>query len=149
MAMTEQSELTTLDKKLARVKAAKAAKPKKQGRPRKAVLQQNHGGGCFPRKVDRDELYAFLWRKADSSHRVRIHVSNLASALGVAPHTVSVIITKFCEDGRLLLVRREKSAIGVYQVTDPDTWNPKKPSTWTDGRKIREASSGPREIKWG
>jgi hypothetical protein len=102
-------------------------------------------GSSFPSKVDRDALHAYLWSKRDTRDRATIHMSKLAEALGVSGHTISDIMKKFCEEGRLTKVGNQACGVGVYRVADPAKYEPTKKKTWAaDGKSV-----GTRKLLWG
>jgi len=77
-----------------------------------------------PDKVNRDALHAYFWRKANRRHQLSISIRELADDLGVNERHMGRIMEEMVDDGRLKKVRNGKNNVGVFSISDPDTWEP-------------------------
>lgn len=66
-------------------------------------------------------LHVLLWQRRDAAGGVRVVQKQLAAELGVSKFSMSRILKRMADDGRLIpLVGSGGSA--TYEVVDPEVW---------------------------
>lgn len=71
----------------------------------------------FP--IDLDVLQARLWERTDRLGRIKLTQSDLAAELGITKYTMSRVITKMIDDGRIRQISNRGNNAGRFIVTDP------------------------------
>ena len=76
--------------------------------------------------LDLDALHRHFWRlrDPDDRDRCRIHMRELGDALGIQREHVGRALHTMRDQGRIRLIKRT-----VYQISDPTTWERRRPST--------------------
>lgn len=82
----------------------------------------SNGSNQFGPKIDRDALHQLLWERTDSFGRIKFEQKKLAEELGRQRNNLNRIIKEMKADGRLKVIKKFKSGIGVYHVMDPQKW---------------------------
>jgi DNA-binding MarR family transcriptional regulator len=77
-----------------------------------------------PIKLDRDALHAYLYKRTDHMGRVQIKITDLAGDLGIRRDHLGRIIKEMVNDGRMKKTSSTFHNVGIYTITDPDTWAP-------------------------
>lgn len=72
--------------------------------------------------VDVNAFHAILWEEKDRLGRVKLVQSERAVALGVTKFTMSRIVAKMVQDGRIRQISRKKHLMGHFVVMDPADW---------------------------
>lgn len=75
-----------------------------------------------PIKVNRDALHRYFWRKANRRHHLSISVKEIAEQLGVNERHMGRIMNEMEETGRVKKLRPGPHNVGVFAISDPDTW---------------------------
>lgn len=83
--------------------------------------------------VDYEALHRYWWRRADRRGRVAIRQRQLCQDLDIHRETMRRVVEDMTYDGRIRF-DYTKGRISIYQIADPDLWDPKDPSTYVEAR---------------
>lgn len=72
--------------------------------------------------VDIDALHAFLFKQADRRGRLKLRQSKLAGELGITKFTMSRVVSKMIDDGRMRQITTSEYARGYFHIEDPEVW---------------------------
>lgn len=76
-----------------------------------------------------DALHRYLWRLGDERNRFPMKNADLAEALGVCYDLARDALAAMCDQGRIRPVAWRAIKIRIYQVCDPELYNPEDPMT--------------------
>lgn len=74
-------------------------------------------------QIDRDAIHRVLYRRADSHHRLRLHVPSLADELGVSYFNFTIVIREMAAQGRLKRIGGKDNGTKTYVVEDPGVFS--------------------------
>lgn len=69
--------------------------------------------------IDIDALHAYLYRKSDRLHRIRIVQRQLAEELGITYFAVNRILAKMVQQDRIKKMSSDVKNVWTYVVEDP------------------------------
>lgn len=71
----------------------------------------------FP--IDLNAFHIDLWTRSDRMGRVKLVQKEWAETLGITKFTMSRVMTRMVDDGRIRKVSKKKYLDGMFVVTDP------------------------------
>lgn len=72
--------------------------------------------------IDDSLVHEYLWKRSDRRGVVRIEPSLLMKFLGVNKYTVSRLVARMVEDGRIEQVTKRRYRVGLFRVVDPEEY---------------------------
>ena len=76
----------------------------------------------MPPRVDVDGLHLILWQMRQSNGAVRLNQQDFADTIYVTKHTLSRLVARMADEGRLELVSGSRANTKTYIVADPSQW---------------------------
>lgn len=73
-------------------------------------------------RADRDEIHRKLWEARDRRDLVQIHQGRFAAHLGLTGPHLCRILKEFESVGRVKKIGARYRNVGVYQISDPETY---------------------------
>jgi hypothetical protein len=80
-------------------------------------------------KIHHQSLHEYFWRESDARHRLDISVKELSAWLGIDYGKTNEHLITMRSHGRLRKVGHRGGPTGIYEIADPDRWDPRDPST--------------------
>jgi len=73
------------------------------------------------RKLDREILHEYLWRRAKDSHQhlTEVYQTEVAHEFRVTNATMSLAMTDLSQEGRIKKIKAKKNNVGIYCIKDP------------------------------
>jgi DNA-binding MarR family transcriptional regulator len=71
-------------------------------------------------RIDRDALHRYLYRRADSHHRLKTPAKTLAEELGLNYENFTTILHRMADEGRLRRLSGAPNRTKVYLVAPPE-----------------------------
>ncbi len=77
-------------------------------------------------RLDKNAVHRELWAEAvkNRKHWVTIHQRKFAAHLGIRNTWLCIVLAEFAEEGRIRRVANKHRNVGVYEIADPDEWDP-------------------------
>lgn len=72
--------------------------------------------------IDVDAVHAYLFSKTDRLGRVKIRQKELGEHLGHAKFTISRLVARLEDEGRIRKISSGKKAVGMFIVEEPEVW---------------------------
>lgn len=72
--------------------------------------------------IDDNLVHEYLWKRSDRRGVVRIEPSALMKYLGVNKYTVSRLVARMVEDGRMEQVTKRRYRVGLFRMVDPEEY---------------------------
>jgi hypothetical protein len=79
--------------------------------------------------LNHDALHRHFWRRRDDRDRLPINIGLLADSLGVCYDIANEVVLAMVAEGRIRPVAWKKVRIRVYQISDPQQWSARRPTT--------------------
>lgn len=70
--------------------------------------------------IDDNLVHEYLWKRSDRRGVVRIEPTVLMKFLGVNKYTVSRLIARMVEAGRMEQVTKRRYRVGLFRLADPE-----------------------------
>ena len=85
--------------------------------------------------INHDGLHRYLWRRTDDRNRIMFQIGEVAAKVGCCYRLINDNLLAMREQGRLRVVDCKCGKRYVYEVADPETWDPQDPETWARPRR--------------
>lgn len=72
--------------------------------------------------IDDNVVHEFLWKRSDRRGVVRVEPESLMKFLGVNKYTVSRLVSRMVDDGRISQVTKRRYRVGLFRVVDPEEY---------------------------
>lgn len=95
-------------------------------RPRKPQPKQTRE---MRRTKRHHSVHKLLWERRDGRNRIALDIGDLAANLGIHYDTANALVIEMRQEGRIRSVGWRHPRTRIYEVSNPDVWDPDDPET--------------------